>query len=199
MRKTILLVGVGLSLAGCHTDMWVQPRLRGQGTSDFFADEMASRPKIPGTVAQGKLNADDAYNTGREGGKLVTEIPSKKAMEELGVTTYKGFVLRGQDRYGIFCSHCHGALGDGQGMIAQRGLQVERPVASFHTDRLRTKLPIGHVFEAQTKGYGVMLPSAGRVPVADRWAIAAYIRVLQRSQAADAPIGTPAPPQKVTQ
>jgi mono/diheme cytochrome c family protein len=182
MRKLLLpMVGCTVFVAGCHTDMWVQPRAEVQGHSDFFADQMDSRPKIEGTVARGHALDDPGYETGRENGKLVTEIPVDRAMKELNVTTYKDFILRGQERFEIFCQHCHGQLGDGQGMIAQRGLNLKRPVGNYHTDRLR-KMAIGHFFDVMSHGQGVMFSMAAKVDVPDRWAIAAYIRALQRSQ-----------------
>lgn len=184
--KKLILPALALSIfaAGCHTDMWVQPKARVQGPSDFFADGRDSRPKIAGTVARGQQLDDPVYVTGRENGKLVTKVPAR-AMKDLGITEYKEFLLRGEDRFKAFCSHCHGQLGDGKGMIAQRGLELKRPVGNYHTDRLQ-KMAIGHFFEVMTHGQGVMLPMAGRVDVADRWAIAAFIRALQRSQDPDA-------------
>lgn len=95
----------------------------------------------------------------------------------------KEMLERGRDRFNIYCSPCHSQLGDGNGMIAQRGFSVKRPPGNYHTDRLR-KMPIGHFYDVITNGYGVMTPRAFQVDQPDRWAIAAYIRVLQMSQAA---------------
>ncbi|MFN7577784.1 MAG: c-type cytochrome, partial [Armatimonadota bacterium] len=98
----------------------------------------------------------------------------------------KALIARGKARYQIFCTHCHGAVGDGEGMIAQRGLTLARPVASYHTDRLR-ELPDGHIFDVITNGFGTMYPFSDRIPDPnDRWAIVAYIRTLQYSQFAPA-------------
>jgi mono/diheme cytochrome c family protein len=179
------MCGASLILAGCHSDMWVQPRAEIQGQNDFFADKMDSRQPVEGTVARGALVEKSAYSTGFEAGKLAKEIPFAQAMTDLKLKTYKEFLLRGQERFEIFCQHCHGQLGDGNGMIAQRGLTLKRPVASYHTDRLR-KMSAGHFFNVITKGHGVMFPLATKVPVADRWAISAYVRALQRSQAPNA-------------
>jgi mono/diheme cytochrome c family protein len=85
---------------------------------------------------------------------------------------------RGQDRYRIFCTPCHSERGDGRGMIVQRGFP---PPPSYHLQRLRDA-PVQHFYDVITQGYGAMYPFADRVPPADRWAIAAYIRALQRSQ-----------------
>jgi mono/diheme cytochrome c family protein len=87
---------------------------------------------------------------------------------------------RGQARYRIFCTPCHGERGDGRGMVVQRGFPAP---PSYHIARLRAAPP-AHVVDVITDGYGVMASFASRVPPADRWAIAAYIRALQRSQEA---------------
>jgi mono/diheme cytochrome c family protein len=85
---------------------------------------------------------------------------------------------RGQQRFRIDCTPCHSELGDGQGMIVQRGFS---PPPSYHIARLRDA-PVGHFYDVITHGYGAMYSFAARVAPADRWAIAAYIRALQRSQ-----------------
>ncbi len=180
-RTALMATGAALMVAGCHTDMWVQPRSTAQHSSTFFADGMASRPPVPGTVARGKAKLDDGYYTGRVNGVLVTKIPVNQAMADLKLKTYKDLILRGKERFEIYCTPCHGQLGDGKGMIAQRGLALRRIPASYHTPRLRS-LPDGHLFEVMSQGYGVMYSYASRVETADRWAIASYIRVLQKSQ-----------------
>ena len=136
---------------------------------------------VPGTVARGHLEEDTPFFTGRDdNGQLVTEIPVKFNSPK----EFKAFLLRGQERFNIYCTPCHGRLGDGQGMISKRGLALRRPPANYHTDRLRN-MPIGHFYDVMTKGYGVMFSYASRVEPQDRWAIAAYIRALQLSQHAD--------------
>ena len=85
---------------------------------------------------------------------------------------------RGQQRFRIYCTPCHSELGDGHGMIVQRGFP---PPPSYHSDRLR-RVPVAHIYDVITNGYGAMYSFAYRVQPADRWAIAAYIRALQRSQ-----------------
>jgi hypothetical protein len=163
---------LALAVLGCHPDMWVQPKHRAQDGSDFFADGSTSRLPVEGTVAYGDVKDNDALYRGYVDGKLVDQMP-------LPVT--RELLERGQERFEVFCKHCHGMVGDGQGMIAQRGYNVERPVATYHTDRLR-EMPIGHFFDVITNGYGAMFPFSDRIPVEDRWAIAGYIRVLQKSQ-----------------
>lgn len=180
-RNVLLVIGLGLMAAGCHTDLWVQPKLRPQVASTFFPNESISRDTVPHTVARGHLTTDDAFYTGRSGGKLITEIPAAKAMAILELKSYQELLERGQERFDIYCTPCHGQLGDGNGMVAKRGLALKRQPGNYHTDRLR-KMPVGHFFEVITKGYGVMYSYAARVEPADRWAIVAYIRALQRSQ-----------------
>ncbi len=129
---------------------------------------MASRPLVPNTVARGHLNTDEFFFTGKIGTNLVETFPFPISREVLE---------RGRERFDIFCSPCHGRTGAGNGMIVQRGFPAP---PSYHIDRLR-KAPVGHFFDVITQGYGVMYSYAGRVEPADRWAIAAYIRVLQKS------------------
>jgi cytochrome c len=159
------------AVVGCHWDMWTQPKFKPQDKSEFFRDGSASRLPVKGTVAFGAEIGDPAYTRGYVDGRLVEQMPVPLTAELLE---------RGQERFSVFCRHCHGATGDGQGMIAQRGYNVERPVASYHTQRLR-EMPIGHFFDVITNGYGAMFPYSDRIPVEDRWAIAAYVRVLQRA------------------
>jgi mono/diheme cytochrome c family protein len=159
-----------LLLAGCRRDMFDQPSAKPLEQSDFFQDNhMASRPLVPHTVARGHLNEDEAFFTGMIGTNLVTTFPIPITRETLE---------RGRERFDIYCSPCHGRTGDGHGMIPERGYPVP---PSYHIDRLR-QAPVGHFFDVITRGYGVMYPYAVRVAPADRWAITAYIRVLQASQ-----------------
>lgn len=167
---------LGALAAGCHTDMWQQPKIAPLDESQFYADGQTARPLVAGTVARGHLRLDDALYTGRVNGKYVDEIPMKVTKE---------LILRGQDRFNIYCTPCHGRLGDGNGMIAKRGFALKRQPASYHTDRLR-KMPVGHFFDVITNGYGTMFSYASRVEPEDRWAIVAYIRTLQLSQHASA-------------
>lgn len=173
MRGSILLlIGATVLLAGCHTDMWVQPKETPQTASRHFPGESSARPLVQHTVPRGFLHEDDRFFTGMENGKLIKELPLQVSKELLS---------RGQERFNIFCSPCHGRLGNGKGMIAQRGFSLARPVATYHTDRMRA-MPIGHFYDVITNGYGTMFSYASRIEPQDRWAIAAYIRVLQFSQ-----------------
>jgi mono/diheme cytochrome c family protein len=174
-----MILGAALFVSGCHTDMWVQPKYqnplsieKSPTDSHVFPDSSVSRPLVAGTVARDHLQDDDAFYTGYKNGKLIDYFP---------VPVTKELILRGQDRFTIYCVPCHGQLGNGQGMIARRGFELRRPVGNYHTDRLR-KMPIGHFYDVITNGYGAMFSYASRVEPQDRWAIAAYIRVLQLSQ-----------------
>jgi hypothetical protein len=149
--------------------MFHQPYSKPLESSDFFQDNhMASRPVVLHTVARGHLRADQVFYTGKIGTNLVEVFPFPVTREVLE---------RGQERFNIYCSPCHGRTGDGIGMVVQRGFP---PPPSYHIDRLR-QAPVGHFFDVITQGYGVMYSYAVRVEPADRWAIAAYIRVLQKS------------------
>ena len=167
------LTVVLLLAAGCHTDMYDQPRYEALEPSSFFADGRSSRPRVPGTVLYGEPLKTTEYVTGRRDDQLVEEIP---------VTVDLNLLKRGQERFNIYCSVCHGRTGEGNGMIVQRG--YKQP-PSYHDERLRG-VPIGHFFEVITYGYATMPSYASQVPVGDRWAIAAYIRALQLSQYATA-------------
>lgn len=179
--------------SGCN-DMWDQPKATPLSKSDFFSDSQSARPLIKGTVARGELRTDDQLYTGKA---VATRLPGDTAAvpSEFASGGYaatfpmpvtREVLLRGQERFNVFCSPCHGAGGDGDGMIVQRGFK--RP-PTYHQDRLRSAPP-GYFFDVITNGFGVMYSYASRVPVEDRWAIIAYIRALQFSRnvkAADLP------------
>lgn len=168
----VSVLALGVFLAGCNTDQWVQPKTHPLDKSEFFADGQASRPLLTGTVARGHLRDDSVFFTGIENGKWVDKIPA---------TVDLAFIRRGQERFDIYCTPCHGRVGDGNGMIAQRGFKLKRPVGNYHTDRLRA-MPVGHFYDVITNGYGAMYSYASRIEPKDRWAIVAYIRALQISQ-----------------
>jgi hypothetical protein len=158
-----------LTATGCRRDMFQQPSEKPLERSDFFRDNrMASRPLPPHTIARGHLDEDEAFYTGKIGTNLVTTFP-------FPIT--RSVLLRGQERFGIYCAPCHGRTGDGHGMVPQRGFPTP---PSYHIDRLR-EAPVGHFFDVITHGYGVMYSYAARVDPSDRWAITAYIRALQLS------------------
>lgn len=186
--RGLILVFAGALVAGCHTDMWVQPKLKPFQPNEFFTDGQSAREPVPGTVARGKYVADKSFLTGYDKkGQLVTALPATLTKDGRKLDTrrdMKDVLLWGRERFEAMCSHCHGVSGDGQGMITQRGLILRRAPANYHTDRLR-KMPIGHFYEVQTNGFGIMMSSAARVTPDERWAIAAYIRALQLSHNID--------------
>jgi len=174
-----------LALAGCRQDMHDQPRFKPLARSDFYADMRSARPPVEGTVARGEWHEDSYFYSGKVGNQPGDAIPFPVSEEVLA---------RGQERFNIYCSPCHSRLGDGNGMIVQRGF---RPPPSFHTDRLR-KAPLGYFYGVITNGFGAMPEYASQILPRDRWDIVAYIRALQLSQnatAADLPEGQKVPSQ----
>jgi mono/diheme cytochrome c family protein len=158
-------------LAGCRQDMHDAPSYDPLQESTFFADGRASRVLVANTVARGQLREDEHFFTGKINGQLATEFPMPVTPEVMA---------RGQERFNVFCSPCHGRTGEGNGMIVQRGF---RQPPSYHEDRL-VEAPAGHFFDVMTSGFGAMQDYSAQVPVSDRWAIAAYIRALQFSRRA---------------
>ena len=158
-------------LAGCRQDMHDAPRYEPLESSTFFADGRSSRLPVTNTVARGQLREDEHLFTGKVGGQPATEFP-------MAVTA--AVMARGQERFNVFCSPCHGRTGEGNGMVVQRGF---RKPPSYHDERLRNA-PVGYFFDVMTNGFGAMQDYAAQVPVVDRWAIAAYIRALQLSHRA---------------
>ncbi len=175
--KTLQVLAAAALMCACRRDMQDQPRFRPFRPTTFFADGRSARPQVEGTVARGHLEEDDLLNRGIVDGKLAEEFPFPITAEILA---------RGRDRFDIFCSPCHGRVGDGDGAVVERGMR--RPT-SFHAERLRAAPP-GYVFDVITRGFGAMFDMSDRIPAEDRWAIVAYVRALQRSQTAklaDAP------------
>ena len=141
--------------------------------SAFFADQRGARPPIEGTVPRGGLRADKVFYSGKQSdGQFVTEMPVK---------VDRALLLRGQDRFNVYCSPCHGRTGDGNGMVVQRGFKQP---TSYHADRLRSQ-PVGYFYDVMTNGFGAMQDYSAQVAPRDRWAIAAYIRALQYSRHAE--------------
>jgi mono/diheme cytochrome c family protein len=184
VRKTLpALFALIFVTAGCRIDMHIQPYFRPLAKNDFFADGRSARNPVDGTVARGDLRDDTYLYTGKIGGNLGDYMPFPVTADVMA---------RGQDRFNVYCTPCHGRVGDGNGFIPTRGLR--RP-PSYHIDRLR-KVPLGYFFDVMTNGFGVMQDYSAQVAPRDRWAIAAYIRALQLSQnatAADVPAGQKVP------
>ncbi len=173
MRIRVKAVLIVLALAAgvaCRQDMHDQPKFIPLRPSDFFDDGRSERPLIEGTVARGHLNDDAAFYMGKG--------PDGKPLDTFPFPVTRDVILRGQERFNVYCSPCHGRLGDGEGMIVRRGY---RHPPSYHIDRLR-KVPNGYIFDVITNGFGAMPDYAAQVAPRDRWAIVAYIRALQLSR-----------------
>jgi len=170
-----LFVGVAccaLAISGCdyslRQDMANQPYNHPLSPSDFFPDGRSERPLIENTVPRGAVE-NDVYSVAKD--YLGYPLPVNEKL-----------LRRGQDRYKIFCTPCHGIQGDGNGMAAVRGMKHP---PSFHIDRLR-QAPNGYFYDVITDGFGAMYSYSERIPPSDRWAIIAYVRALQLSRNAKA-------------
>lgn len=168
----IVVAGLAILFVGCNRqDMRDQSRYEPLEQSAFFKDRQASRQLIENTVARGHLRVDTHMFEGKVDGEYAQTLPMPMTQELLD---------RGQQRFQIYCTPCHDAVGTGQGMVVQRGYPRPR---SYHDAELKEK-PLGYYFEVITKGFGRMPDYAAQIKPADRWAIAAYIRALQLSQSA---------------
>jgi mono/diheme cytochrome c family protein len=145
-----------------------QPKYSALEASSFFANNSSARAPVPGTVARGALNDDTLLYTGKVNGEPATGYP---------FPIDAAVVARGQERFNIYCSPCHGQTGAGDGMIVQRGFSKPPPLDE---PRLRDA-PVGDLFEVITNGFGAMPDYAAQIKPADRWAIIAYLRALQLS------------------
>ena len=151
-----------------------QPKVRPQAASTFFYDGSGMRQPVPGTVPIGGLMEDAAFFTGKgDNGQFVASIP---------VAVDDRVLARGADRYRIYCQPCHDARGDGKGILFQRG---NVPTASFHQEKVLT-YPDGQLFDIITNGSGLMSGYKWPIPPADRWAIIAHVRDLQKKRPAPA-------------
>ena len=171
-----------VAAAGCRQDMHNQPKAIPLRESVFFKNASSARPLVEGTVARGTLQDDAAFYTGKNGAAEVDALPFALTAEVLD---------RGEQRFNIYCTPCHGLSGEGDGMIVRRGY---RQPPSYHIDRLRA-VPLGHFYDVMTNGFGAMPDYRAQISPRDRWAIAAYVRALQLSQAA--PIGSAPPEERV--
>jgi mono/diheme cytochrome c family protein len=184
-------------LSACRRDMQDQPKAIAYRENSFYKDGSGSRPLVEGTVPRGylrehrefffgkKLTAAD-FNKEQQYQQTPSASPSAQAnpfpddVETIPMPITKTDLDRGQERYNIYCSVCHGMTGYGDGIVARRGFNKPSP-ASYHQERLQ-KAPVGHFFDVMSNGWGAMPNYAQQVSVEDRWRIAAYIRALQLSQ-----------------
>ena len=168
----IVVACVALPLTGCMRDMQDQPKYKNLRGSDFFADGKSARDQEEGTVAQGQLRQDPHFFEGKVDGVDATTFP---------MPVDRPLLQRGQERFNIYCSVCHGRTGEGNGMVVQRGFPAP---PSYHIERLK-QAPVGYIYNVITNGFGRMYSYAAEVEPRDRWAIVAYIRALQQSQDTD--------------
>jgi len=182
--RAATVFALAFASAACRQDMHDQPKFIPLRPSTFFDDGRSARPLADGTVARGQLHDDAAFYTGKG--------PDGKPLDAFPLPVTKETIERGQDRFNIYCTPCHGRLGNGDGMIVRRGFR--RP-PSYHIDRLRG-VPNGYLYDVISKGFGAMSDYAAQIQPADRWAIVAYIRALQLSQNATA---TDVPPAALGQ
>jgi hypothetical protein len=181
---TATSVAVLLFVAGCRQDMQNQPKMIPQRGSDFFADGRGARPQVVNTVARGQLREDSYFYTG----VIQGANGYREERDELPFPVTMQVLERGHERFNIYCTPCHSRVGNGLGEIVQRGY---KPAANLN-DQVRRAQPLSHYFYVMTHGYGAMPDYSIQLPPEDRWAVAAYIRALQLSQAAsdsDVPAG----------
>ncbi len=164
-----------LLLTGCGRNMFDQPRTDAFEASPFFADGSAMRPIPEGTVSRERGALEPAFLTGMGPQGFLTELP---------VDLNEDLLLRGKERYDIYCAPCHNYNGDGLGMVVQRGFP--QPV-SFVSEQRLLDAPVGYYYNAITNGFGRMFSYASRIKPEDRWAVSAYVKALQLSQ--NAPVG----------
>ena len=172
-------------IAGCRQDMQNQPKMIPQRGTEFFADHRGARPQVVNTVARGQLDEDSYFYTG------VVQGPNgyREEKNEMPFPVTMAVLERGQERFNVYCTPCHSRVGNGLGEIVERGY---KPAGNLH-DQVRLAQPISHYFYVMTHGYGAMPDYSAQLTPEDRWAVAAYIRALQLSQAAtaaDVPAGT---------
>ncbi len=167
-------------------DMDNQPKFRAQHANALFADGRAMRPPVAGTVARGRLEADDHYHRGIVNDAWATTFPPQVRVD-------LDLLYRGQGRFNIYCAPCHGYAGYGDGMVNERAMELVNlglngttwvQPKSVHEQLIREQ-PVGQTFNTITNGVRNMSGYAAQIPTEDRWAIVAYVKALQRSQSAD--------------
>jgi hypothetical protein len=164
-------------MAGCRQDMHNQPKFIPLRSNTFFPDQRSARYPVEGTVPRledatmdaEQLDPGSYFLSGKHGAAFGNELPFPLTRDVMD---------RGEQRFNIYCSPCHARVGDGNGMVVQRG--YKHP-PSFHQERLRNA-PVGYFFDIISNGLGAMPDYGSQIKPADRWAIAAYIRALQVSQ-----------------
>lgn len=182
MTNRVLIGALVLTVAACRgsvseqppihiiPDMDWQPKYHAQGESAFFADGRASREPVEGTVARGQLRDDTAFNDGKKDGAFLHKAP---------IQVDEAVLARGKERFNIYCAPCHDQTGSGNGMVKQRGYQP--PPSNLASENTRG-MSDGEIYDAVKNGIRNMPAYAAQIPTKDRWAVVAWVRVLQRSQ-----------------
>ena len=198
MTRLLMCVLATIALSSCERgmhEMYDQPKYKPLTSSPLWADGNSSRPQVPGTepYSSGALAGTTSGRKGRgalipPAGPVSGVDANGKPLARTGAAASPGYsnplpitptlLTRGRQRFDIYCAPCHSRVGDGDGMIAERGFPHP---PSYHTAALRNA-PDSHFYQVITHGYGVMYPYADRISRHDRWAIVAYIRALQLSQ-----------------
>ena len=158
-------------------DMDRQPKLRPQTVNAFFHDRLSSQLPVAGTVARGSAYEESVFTTGKIAG-------TTNWVETNALPITASLLTRGQERFNINCAPCHGAAGDGKGITTKFGMAI---IADLHDAKAPRRVPQqadGEIFNTITFGKNLMGPYGPNVPPADRWAIIAYLRTLQRSHLA---------------
>ena len=193
--KKLMLTGALAAVAACRgsvsedppihiiPDMDWQDKYQAQGESAFFADGRSMRAEVDGTVARGSLKDDAEYFQGKGAdGKFVARLPTGKVQAALKVDSLDKLMARGQQRYNIYCTPCHDQSGSGRGLVSKAVREAGYPnVANLATEHA-IGLPDGELYDIVSNGVRTMPAYGHQVPEADRWAIVAWLRVLQRSQ-----------------
>ena len=184
MKRGALLVAAVCSLTACKTRevvhdthaswerMMEQPRVDAYERSPLFDDGLAMRAPPPGTVpVDEELGRDGSGASGlSDDGGFVGDIP---------VPVTRALLDRGRARFEAICATCHGVLGDGDSVVAQK-MGLRRP-PNLHDPRYRA-LPPGQIYEVVSRGYGLMPSYASELSVEDRWAVVGYLEALHVSR-----------------
>jgi len=210
MIQWLPLMLLGAMLPGCYQRMAIQPKLKPQSPTQFFADGRSTRPQVQGTVARGTLQEDSVFSTGKIselGVQIAGEPVDPKAIlaqytSEFPLEVNESLLNRGRERYNIYCNVCHGQTGAADGTIVMRGFLhppafwEQSPGNTSHYSRgLRYQgagqlsletAPVGYIFHVITHGYGAMGKYSAQISIRDRWAIVAYVRALQKARATNA-------------
>jgi mono/diheme cytochrome c family protein len=172
-------------------DMDFQPKYKSDTAMDLFPDDRANRGEIPGTVARGFFQNDDTFYRGLDNGQWTTAFPKTYPDDGRPFNVDKDLLARGQERFNIYCTPCHGYDGRGQGMVPERvkasgGVWLARNLVEAPDAQGKggvvIQMPNGQLFNTISNGYNTMMGYAAQIPVADRWAIVAYVRALERAQ-----------------